>query len=563
MKRIVSLLLCVLMIVGLFAGCNNDKPTPTNPPATQGGDKPTAGKDPEPTQPAEPVKLTIWIKGGTKVADYNDNAMTTWLEEQGNLDLEITSIPSADFSTKINLALTVGAVEELPDIIIGTEKNTATIMEWADAGSIIPLTEYYGDPELAKNINEAIERTGTNYIAQAYLADGELYSIPTLNQSYGNEYPAKTWINKVWLDKLGLPIPTTTEEFYNVLKAVAETDLNGNGKKDEIPFVGATASYDDYMRYLMNSYFYAGDKDDVYKVVENGVVSCGATTEEFKESLKYIRKLFQEGLILSESLTMSKDQFNTLANTEENTVFAFTFTSPSFFTDSARKDEYICIAPLVGPEGVQFATFHESTVSHQFFVTANCKNPEAAFKLGDLMSSEVMSISQRFGQQGVDWDYLADAKNADEWMSAFPKFPLYIICYNDTTFWAAKEPTHNSWMQNGPYVRQYEIANGMGVKKDSVDAFTLSVNDGITMYQEGGFAPAEHIPVLVYNEDESAVVSETLDTLKSYIDEYIGAVMMGNKNLEADWDTFQAELEKMGLKDYLAAVQSAYDRMYK
>ena len=128
MKRIVSLLLCVLMIVGLFAGCNNDKPTPTNPPATQGGDKPTAGKDPEPTQPAEPVKLTIWIKGGTKVADYNDNAMTTWLEEQGNFDLEITSIPSADFSTKINLALTVGAVEELPDIIIGTEKNAATIM---------------------------------------------------------------------------------------------------------------------------------------------------------------------------------------------------------------------------------------------------------------------------------------------------------------------------------------------------------------------------------------------------------------------------------------------------
>ena len=103
----------------------------------------------------------------------------------------------------------------------------------------------------------------------------------------------------------------------------------------------------------------------------------------------------------------------------------------------------------------------------------------------------------------------------------------------------------------------------MGVKKGAVDLYTQHVNEGATLYQEGGFAPKEHIPVLIYTEDEGIVVAELQDTLKTFISEYIGAVMMGNKNLEGDWDAFQAELEKIGLSDYLAAVQSAYDRMYK
>ena len=565
MKKLIALLLALVMMFSLvLTGCGNAEPDPTEPPESgEQVQQPSEGGEAE--QPAEPVTLTVWVESITKVADYNNNQLTTWLEEQGNFDLQITSIPSADFATKINMALTVGAVEELPDIIIGNGKTmpAASVMDWADTGTIIPLTQYYNDPELAENINLAKERTGVDYTAQLYMPDGEIYTIGKYNQSYGNEYSAKTWIYKPWLDALGLDMPKTPEDFYNVLKAVSETDLNGNGKQDEIPYVGSSfgTSYDKYLDFLMNAYFYAGDS--VYRVVENGTVSSAVTTKEFKESLEYIRKLFQENLILSESLTLGKDQYQALMNTEEHTVFAFNHTSPSAFKNEDVAAGYVALEPLVGPEGVQYATYSQTTASHCFIVTANCKNPEAAFKLGDLMSSEIVGITMRFGQQGVDWDYAADAKDAQNWESAYENFPLYIIAYDDNTFWAAKEPTNNSWMQTGPFVRQYGIANGLGVPKGSVSAYTQHVNEGISMYQEGGYAPEEYIVGLIYNEDESIVVSETEATLKSYIQEYIGAVMMGNKNLEGDWDLFQTELEKMGLSDYLAAVQSAYDRMYK
>ena len=39
-----------------------------------------------------------------------------------------------------------------------------------------------------------------------------------------------------WLDKLGLPIPETTDDLYNTLKAFKTQDPNGNGLNDEIPF---------------------------------------------------------------------------------------------------------------------------------------------------------------------------------------------------------------------------------------------------------------------------------------------------------------------------------------
>ena len=566
MKNLIALLLALVMMLSMaLTGCGNVEPDPTEPPKASDSVQQPGDDAKEPDVPAEPVKLTVWVQTQTKVADYNDNEMTRWLEEHANVDLEVTAIPAADFNTKVNMALTAGAVEDLPDIIMSYKAMAATsVMEWADAGNILPLTEYYNDAELAKNINEAIERTGVDYTAHLYMPDGNIYSIGNYNQSYGNEYPGKIWINKVWLDKLEMEIPTTVEEFYNVLKAVAETDLNGNGKNDEIPFAGSTGTkYGKYMEAIMNGYFYAGDKNGVYNIVEDGVVSSGATTEEFKESLKFLRKMFQEGLVLKESLTMNDDQFLTLANTEDNTVFSFVYSSPSGFTDEDRRSEYIAINPLIGPEGVQYSTYHQSVGNHCFFITANCKNPEAAFKVGDLMSSEYIGISSRFGLQGTDWDYPQDAKNVDEWESAMSQFPLYVVLYDADNFWAAKEPTHNSWMQTGPYVRQYAIANGMSVKKGAVSSSTENQNQAQINYQEGGYAPKEHIPVLVYNEDESVIVAEAQSALASYIGEFIGAVMMGNKNLEGDWDAFQSELEKIGLSDYLAAVQSAYDRMYK
>ena len=68
-------------------------------------------------------------------------------------------------------------------------------------------------------------------------ADGNIYGLPQFDYSIQDVTNDTLIINTEWLEKVGMDMPTTTEEFYQVLKAFKEAgDLNGNGKADEIPF---------------------------------------------------------------------------------------------------------------------------------------------------------------------------------------------------------------------------------------------------------------------------------------------------------------------------------------
>ena len=40
------------------------------------------------------------------------------------------------------------------------------------------------------------------------------------------------------------------------------------------------------------------------------------------------------------------------------------------------------------------------------------------------------------------------------------------------------------------------------------------------------------------------------------------AWVLGNGDIEADWDDYLATLDKMGFSDVVASMQSAYDRQY-
>jgi len=542
-KKLIALLVVLTICASMFAGCgdgsSDDKKTTAKQEETKGTEKGTEENQTDDAtttegEPEEPVKLTIWVQEKLRVMDWETNAMTKWLEEQGNFDLEFVVIPSADYKTKIAMALTVGDIEELPDIIFGSFTNNNLYDYGVEAETILPLTDYYNDPELAVNINEAIERVGFDYTKLIGCIDGNIYGIATVNQSYGNEYPDKLWIYKPWLDKLGEEIPTTTEEYYQLLKKVAATDLNGNGKNDEIGLAGAKKTYTGYFDYLMNSFVYGADPNQ--RLIENGELTYAFTKDEWKEGLKYIHKLYDEKLLLAESLTMDANQFKTLVGGETPTVFSFVYMAPSVATDA---ENYICVAPLTGPEGVSFATYTPASASVQFVVTANCKNPEAAFRLGDLMCSETMSISQRWGQEGVDWDYAKNVSDTSKYISSVPGFDLSIVAYDDATFWSGKDAQNSSYLQTGPYVRHYAIANGVAVDPESNTLLNQHTKEGQVLYQTCGKQPKDLIMGIIYNEEENEIVAGDLGvSLRNYVTEFKGAAISGNIDIDAEWDNY-------------------------
>jgi len=253
-----------------------------------------------------------------------------------------------------------------------------------------------------------------------------------------------------------------------------------------------------------------------------------------------------------------------LMNSEEQVVFAMDYAAPDMLAaDGDRVTEYMYLAPLTGPEGTQYASYTKSVANITFLVTANCKDPEAAFRLGDLMSSELMGITQRWGTEGEEWDYIANVEGAENYAASVSSFPISIVTYHDGLFWGGSELTNGSWRQTGPYVRQYGIACGVGIDPSKTEPYTIILNGAWDLYQQGNYAPAQTIPKMIYTSEESDLISEIQSNLRSYVKEMTAAFLIGNEDIDAGWDDFQAELENIGASTYLEIQQTVYDRMYK
>ena len=82
------------------------------------------------------------------------------------------------------------------------------------------------------------------------------------------------FINKAWLDQLGLEVPTTTEELYEVLCAFRDNDMNGNGDTtDEIPLELCEKNWAAYVINFANPWGIAGNNDvDYWYKIEDGKV---------------------------------------------------------------------------------------------------------------------------------------------------------------------------------------------------------------------------------------------------------------------------------------------------
>src|SRR5699024_4431302 len=125
------------------------------------------------------------------------------------------------------------------------------------------------------------------------MPDGNIYSFPQLSDPEFLSYRmgAKPFINKEWLDELGMDMPETTEEYYQYLKAV-KSNSPSNGEVDEIPFGGPGVD---------NLYYYlAGSFNLANKGLTNGLVDIDPdtgdyrfypTSEEYKELMEYMNKL--------------------------------------------------------------------------------------------------------------------------------------------------------------------------------------------------------------------------------------------------------------------------------
>jgi len=558
-KKLACLSLSACMIAGLLSGCGG--PGGSGGGANNNLVKEQAEQYKDVTDVKEitdGVKLTIAIPSSARVLDFETNQQTVMIEEKLGVDLEFIVLPSADYASKLNIMITGG--EELPDIIF----DPSGYANWIEEGVLFDLTEFYANGTFAANINAGMERSGIDLVKYLTRPECGIYCVPSFREETYTSVQQKLWVYKPWLDKLGKTAPTTLDEYYELCKLVVAGDMNGNNKKDEIGITGSGLTQ--WFDCLMSSFVYAHDSN--WRLIENGQISFAYTTDEWKEGLKYMRKFFADGLIPRETLSQASDQYKAIYNSATPVLFSFADWNYTG-TDLTRREEYVVVPSLVGPSGVKYSCNLAVTPTAGAVITTDCENPLAAFLVCDYMCSEEMSLIQRYGERGTDWDYMADVTvgSPEEFVSTFEGYETVFYPYDMIAFWNSTEAQNKCYRQVGPMILDMSLTAGAGVWIGSTDPTTKKLAElelitaaaALACYPDKPAEIIDYAPMTMEETDDAADIKSALDI---YVKEMTCAFLSGEKDIDATWDEYIQELEVIGYKEYLKMLQTAYDRVH-
>jgi putative aldouronate transport system substrate-binding protein len=492
--------------------------------------------------------LNVLMKQAATVTDYEDNALTKFLEEKTNVHVKFTLVPDKDWITKLNLLLATNT--DLPDVILGGVDNTL-LVKYGSLGVFQPLNKLIDKntvefPKMLKQID---------YLSKLITApDGNIYGLPRINESYNVSMPSKMWMNQKFLDAVGMVAPTTTDELYNVLKAFKTKDPNKDGKADEIPLAGATTGWQLPVEGFLMSSFVQNDTLKRLTLVD-GKIQAAYMTPEWREGLRYMKKLADEKLL--DPMSFSQDQ-NQLKQLFENaTPLLGAVTGGGFGAYSnpngTRKNDYLPVSPMKGPNGVQQVIWdpYGAVTNGMFVLTNKCQGEcaDIAVKWADQFFDLDVTLRSRLGVPEVDWKK-STGKPGVNGKSALYE-PILVWGSNQKSHWSFINPGFypdawsdgNVYNQDNPYEMQYFLRKATA---DKYEAYKKAV-----------------VPPLILTAKESEEITGMETEITTYVKENIARFVLGNRDLDKDWDSYLKDLNNMGLVRYLAIYQQAYDRIWK
>ena len=186
------------------------------------GYKKAKEKAEEPSSYTFPLSEEETISGMTSYpsnteSDPNKRAIFERLEKKTNVHVNWSAIPTDQWGDKISLQMSNYAT--LPDFIFSAGFSDSDLLRYGNQGVIIPLETYIDQymPNLKKVFDKYPE-----YRQMCTDEDGHIWALPWIEQLGEGKTAIQTvgdmsFINKKWLDFLGLQMPTTTDEFEEVL----------------------------------------------------------------------------------------------------------------------------------------------------------------------------------------------------------------------------------------------------------------------------------------------------------------------------------------------------------
>ncbi|SDD83215.1 type 2 periplasmic-binding domain-containing protein [Auraticoccus monumenti] len=486
----------------------------------------------------------------TTVGDWTTNKTSIEMERRTGLKVEYVPVlvrgtdGSIDM-TKINAMLASG---DLPDAFLGIPFTTAQLSLYGQQGVFVALDdliETYA-PMTRQAMSEYPDLRGLKAGT-----DNKLYTMLGVNDCYHcRSSNNRAWVSQTYLDDIGASMPQTTEELREVLLEFKNS--NPSGKSGFMPFASSESTPID--TYFMNAFTYnpGGNQLGGWLSLDGGAVKFVANTPEWREGLRYLHQLGQDGTLTRATFTMKDTELQQNGN---KGLVGFTrsywwgsFFNPVALDMDAPWRDYVAVPPLQGPGGVQYTGWnYYGYATDGLQITSTCADPGKLVQWADYQMDLEATMWSYAGVQDDNWTFDPSGEGINGKTSLFSNklFPA---------------PTGQSWSQYAVMYRTSDFRLG-----EKVDASAPTFEAGLYEAGQGYEAFAEpqemQLPPLIISDADSAAVADTATAINSAVKTALAEFALGDRDpsSDADWQSYTDQFSAMGMDAYLQSHQAAYD----
>ncbi|MDF2662879.1 MAG: extracellular solute-binding protein family 1 [Paenibacillus sp.] len=379
-KASVTTLAVALAAGSLLAACSG---------GGSGGKEAAAGKEGEKAPEKKPkITVTIYDRGQVPQGegDYVNNRWTRWINENAPVEVEFVPVPRTGEAAKLNTLFASNTAPDLIQTYLPSYRN-----DLYTSKQIIPL-------------DDLIEKHSTNYKALmkqypllkklGYKSDGKIYE---LGRVTGLQQNVTVVIRQDWLKKLNLDMPKTTDELFKVMKAFAEMDPDGNGKKDTFGY-NLSGNGNEVINAIFGS--------DTWHFDANGKLYHDY--ERAEAALAFKKQIYDAGIADKDYLTdkggtkAQQDWVNGKLGIYASVKITSNLALHQTFKKNNPTSEVAVLELPKGPFG-QFSPQVDTPAGSVGVVNANAKDPVAVMKYIDWLISESTLRTLKYGFEGEHW----------------------------------------------------------------------------------------------------------------------------------------------------------------
>ena len=476
----------------------------------------------------EPITISVLtMRWGSMGDSFKTNPFLVNLEKESNVKVDWQIVSSNDWADNQKPVMLAGGESALPEVVLGfqtfSESDIINNVEY-----FLPLEDLIEQymPNLTKAFEEmpALKAISTS-------ADGHIYSLPSRmpKRPVACNVPV---INVKWLENLGLEVPTTIDEYTNVLRKFKEAGI-------KYPLSTSTFGYGPETIWNEFASFGVPENYAFYHITDDDKLEFTGTMPGWRACVEWLHMLYEEGLLDPECLTQDSNLWANKVNAGEVASFPYLRLINTALTPDVYKDFKSILPPADPTYGAAVSAILEVPEQGAILTSTNA-NPVASLKWIDAqLETETMMVAAN-GKVGEQIQLNAEGKyeviNVPENNGLYSFVPV----------------TMGQFFAPGEYYTQiYQMA------PHRVERYLDS-----EMYAAAGVLEHksyQYVSKLSKMDNEDSIEAANIYTeLKKFMEESV-TDFIKNGVTDESYNKFVETAKAIGVERYIELYQNAYD----